>query len=93
MFYVFERTGMIYLATFFSHFGAISFRRLCREKGIEVELMPVPRFLSSSCGTCARFSNLEGLRMGTWPEEVERVVALTGENENSYSELYVAQGL
>ena len=93
MFYVFKGTGMIYLATFFSHFGAISFRRLCREKGIEVELMPVPRFLSSSCGTCARFSNLEGLRMDTWPEEVERVVALTGENENSYSELYVAQGL
>ena len=55
--------------------------------------MPVPRFLSSSCGTCAQFSNLEGLRMDTWPEEVERVVTLTGENENSYSELYVAQGL
>ena len=47
---------MSYIAAFFSHFGATRFRRLCRDRGVEVELMPVPRAISSSCGTCARFS-------------------------------------
>lgn len=90
---MFERTDMTYLVTFFSHFGAMSFRRLCREKNVAVELMPVPRFLSSSCGTCARCSDLEELHLDTWPEEVERVVRLLNEDEHSYSEVYVAQGL
>lgn len=84
---------MTYLATFFSHFGAMSFRRLCREKNVEVELMPVPRFLSSGCGTCARFSDLKGLRIDEWPEEVERVVQLTDETTGSFVELYKAHGL
>ena len=44
---------MIYV-TFVSHYGAIRFRKAMAERGIRAELMPVPRFLSSSCGTCAR---------------------------------------
>ena len=40
--------------TFVSHYGAIRFRREMLARGIRVTLMPVPRFLSSSCGTCAR---------------------------------------
>lgn len=45
-----------YLATFFSHFGAVRFGRLLREQGISHALMPVPRQVSSSCGTCVRFT-------------------------------------
>lgn len=64
---------MRYVATFFSHFGAVRFRRLCRERGVAAELMPVPRSLSSSCGTCARFER-SPLRPGEeWPDEVELV--------------------
>ena len=44
---------MIYV-TFVSHYGAIRFRKTIQSRGIRAELMPVPRFLSSSCGTCAR---------------------------------------
>ena len=44
---------MIYV-TFVSHYGAIRFRKTMQSRGIRAELMPVPRFLSSSCGTCAR---------------------------------------
>lgn len=61
------------IATFFSHFGAVRFRRLCRERGVGVELMPVPRSLSSSCGTCARFDRDPRASGEGWPEEVELV--------------------
>ena len=45
---------MFFIATFYSHFGAIQFKR--RAVGIRnPQLMPVPRRLSSSCGTCVRF--------------------------------------
>lgn len=43
---------MIYV-TFVSHYGAIRFRKKMQERGVRAELRPVPRFLSSSCGTCA----------------------------------------
>lgn len=45
-----------YIVTFFTHFDAIQCDRALREQGIAVELSPVPRILSSSCGTCARFA-------------------------------------
>ena len=45
---------MIYIATFFSHFGAMHCKKLCDRAGLPAKLMPVPRKLSSSCGTCVR---------------------------------------
>ena len=45
---------MIYIATFFSHYGAIRCKKICDETGITARMMPVPRSLSSSCGTCVR---------------------------------------
>ena len=44
-----------YIATFYTHFGAVRFSRTCQVQGVPCKLMPVPRKLSSSCGTCARF--------------------------------------
>ena len=79
------------LATFFSHFGATRFRRLCRARGVACELMPVPRSLSSSCGTCARFDASPLADGEPWPEEVECVVELAGDG-NGYNELYRAEG-
>lgn len=43
--------------TFYSHYGAIQFKKTLEARGIPVTLMPVPRFLSSSCGTCARIED------------------------------------
>lgn len=40
------------IVTFHSHFCAISFQRAAAKLGIEAKLRPVPRQLSSSCGTC-----------------------------------------
>lgn len=46
---------MTYIATFFTHFAAVNFSRQLREAGQKPMLMPVPRKLSSSCGTCVKF--------------------------------------
>lgn len=40
---------MNYMVLFFTHSGAIKFDRMCRKKGIDCQLMPVPRSLSSNC--------------------------------------------
>ncbi len=45
-----------YIATFFTHFDAISFRRSAEKHGLSCRLAPVPRRVSSSCGTCAMFT-------------------------------------
>ena len=44
-----------YIATFFSHFGAIRFNKDLKAAGLHGKLMPVPRRVSSSCGTCVKF--------------------------------------
>lgn len=46
-----------YIATFFAHIGAIRFNKACKENNIESVIMPVPRNLSSSCGTCVKYVN------------------------------------
>ena len=43
------------IATFHTHFGALSFQRRLRGMGEQAVMMPVPRSLSASCGTCVRF--------------------------------------
>ena len=48
------------IATFFSHFGAIRFSKELKAKGIPCRLMPVPRRVSSSCGTCVQFTAENG---------------------------------
>lgn len=46
---------MQYIATFFSHYAAVLFVRRLSEEGITGTLMPVPRRVSSSCGTGVQF--------------------------------------
>ena len=47
---------MGYLATFYTHYGAMRFHKHCEKQGIQSKLAPVPRELSSSCGVCVYFS-------------------------------------
>ena len=44
------------IATFHTHFGAQSFYKKLNALGDRAVMMPVPRKLSASCGTCVRFS-------------------------------------
>ena len=54
---------MHYIATFFSHFGAIRFKKEMKDI-INPALRPVPRALSSSCGTCVRFEATDDFGAG-----------------------------
>ena len=45
------------IATFHTHFGALTFQKKLRGLGdAAAMMMPVPRALSASCGTCVKFS-------------------------------------
>lgn len=80
-----------YIATFYSHFGAMSFKKLCEAQGNSAKLMPVPRNLSSSCGTCVRFQaedfhiNEEIFQRA---EEIEQIVEVAADG---YVQLYVSE--
>lgn len=41
-----------YIATFHTHLSALLSARALQAQGVEAKLAPVPRQLSSSCGTC-----------------------------------------
>ena len=80
-----------YIATFFSHFGAMRFHKLCAERGWSAQLSPVPRALSSSCGTCVLFQAAELTAKDVSQlitPELEQLVL----DENGYSFLYTAEG-
>lgn len=68
---------MTYIATFYSHFGAIRFKKLCQSEGWSARVMPVPRDLSSSCGTCVRYEGSTYCPGDQIPEEVEQIVQVT----------------
>ena len=76
------------IATFYSHFGAVRFRKLCTEAGWTASMAPVPRSLSSSCGTCVRFTGSAMSPVLPVPEEVEQIVEDTG---SGYVPLYRAE--
>lgn len=68
---------MTYIATFFTHFAAVNFSRQLKGTDKKPMLMPVPRKLSSSCGTCVKFL-LDGdiqefVQSGIFDEDVDTV--------------------
>lgn len=52
-----------YIASFHTHFSAMMSGKKLDAAGIRYSLEPIPRSLSSSCGTCIRFY------ADTWKEE------------------------
>ncbi len=65
-----------YIATFYAHIGAIRFAKQLKERGIRSELAPVPRKVSSSCGTCVMFS--ADTDEGLCTEDVEKLFRSEG---------------
>lgn len=51
-----ESRAGAYIVTFYSHFDAILANRTLISAGFAVQLMPVPRVVSASCGTCVKFT-------------------------------------
>lgn len=78
----------MYIATFFNHYNAVKFSRELREAGIEHDVMPVPRKLSSSCGSCVRFST-EGDPLRFVDDGVEKIVEV--QEAHTYAVVYDAK--
>lgn len=70
---------MKYIATFYSHFGAVRFKKICEQYKYSAKLMPVPRDLSSSCGTCVSFES-DSLKMDdVLSEELEQIACISSD--------------
>ncbi|MBQ6807640.1 MAG: DUF3343 domain-containing protein [Firmicutes bacterium] len=69
-----------YVATFFTHYDALLFQRRAEALSISGQLAPVPRKLSSSCGTCMFFSST--------PEQMEQLA-----EQGEYEQLAIKEGL
>ena len=69
-----------YVATFYTHLSAqLSCRRL-QQSGCPAQMMPVPRALSSSCGTCVRYEG-EGDRRELLDSDAEALYEVRGAEE------------
>lgn len=61
-----------YIATFHTHLSALLTSRALQSAGCTARMAPVPRALSSSCGTCVRYEAKEPM-LSSMDEDVERV--------------------
>ena len=71
-----ETAPRVCVATFSTTSDASAFKKLCEMYWIPARLMPVPRTLSSSCGTCVRFEGEIPVPETGLPEETEQIVEL-----------------
>lgn len=69
-----------YIATFHTHLSALMTNRSLKALGIQAQMMPVPRKLSSSCGTCVRYL-AEEPNLSAMDEDVEGVYEKVGKEE------------
>ena len=69
-----------YIATFHTHLSALMTSRALTNLGVRAQMMPVPRKLSSSCGTCVRYL-AEEAHLDAMDEDVEAVYEKIGKEE------------
>ena len=67
-----------YVATFHTHLSAMLTCRAMTGAGLDARMSPVPRSLSSSCGTCV-FYTAPDLCRSLLDEDAERVYEQQGE--------------
>ena len=69
-----------FIATFHTHLSALMTSRNLNAHGARAGMMPVPRKLSSSCGTCVRYQAEEPL-LNRMDADVEAVYEVIGREE------------
>ena len=69
-----------FIATFHTHLSALMTSRNLNAKGARAGMMPVPRKLSSSCGTCVRYTASEPM-LEAMDTDVEAVYEVIGKEE------------
>lgn len=71
---------MEFIATFFTHSGAVKYKRHMKRLGIDVELLPVPRRLSSDCGIGARFTTSADMS-GLISDDIDKLFLVAEDGE------------
>lgn len=66
-----------FIATFHTHLAALMTSRSLSALGIRAQMMPVPRKLSSSCGTCVRYMAKDA-NLSAMDKDVEAVYEKVG---------------
>ena len=69
-----------YIATFHTHLSALLTSRALTAVGAKAQMMPVPRKLSSSCGTCVHYIS-DNAHLEIMDEDVEGVYEITGKEQ------------
>ncbi len=75
------------VVTFFTHHSAMMTHRTLSDNGISAKMAPVPRKLSSSCGSCV-FVDADVLDLSLLDEDTEAVYQQNGDD---YTEIYKAE--
>lgn len=66
-----------YIATFYTHLGAVKYQRHLQSLGVSAEALPVPRKYSSNCGIGVRLST--DADISAWiSDDIEKIFLLTG---------------
>lgn len=78
-----------YIATFYSQYDAVQFLKQTRGRNISCRLAPVPRSLSSSCGTCAHYSH-DGWDIGFVSKDLETVYEKT---EHGFETVFINEDI
>lgn len=74
-----------YLATFFTHSGAVKYNRHIKKLGFKATSMPVPRKVSSNCGIAVRFEC--DIDVSTIiSEDIEQLYSVSGKSD--YVKIY-----
>ena len=74
-----------YIATFHTHLAALKTHRSLTKLGIEARMAPVPRRISSSCGTCV-FYTAEDPCYASLDEDAEAVYSVADDTVTTLRE-------
>lgn len=69
---------MEYTVTFHTHFDALQYSKFLKKLGLKSKLKPVPRELSSSCGTCLSFETEDDQKLDEkfFEKEFEKIFVM-----------------
>lgn len=74
-----------YIATFHTHLAALKTHRNLTRQGVEARMSPVPRKISSSCGTCVQYHANEPME-DYMDEDVEAIYSMDHDQPSLWKE-------
>ena len=78
-----------FIATFYTHADALIAHTKLSKMGLNANMMPVPRKLSSSCGTCVRYTAEDALIDLLKTCDAEGIYSVEGLGK--YTEIYLGE--